>query len=106
MASHHGSRLAFLAEKWSGQNRTNRTGGYATVCACIIVFSVSYCAYFRVLYLFDLVAQLRAPASLEGGIIKGISGYKEAHSSARSSFVRLYVRLHSSFTPSCVLVQD
>ena len=36
---------------------------------CVHVFSVSYCAYFRVLYMFNLLARLRAPASLEGGII-------------------------------------
>ena len=73
---------------------------------CMHVFFVSYCAYFRVLCMFDLVAQLRAPATLEGGIIKGVSGYKTAHSSARTSFVCPFVRLHSSFTPSCVLVRD
>ena len=31
MASDHKSRLAFLAEKWSSENRTNRTGGAASV---------------------------------------------------------------------------
>ena len=70
------------------------------------VFFVSYCAYFRVLYthmyMFDLVARLRVPGSLEGGIIKGMSGYKTAHNSAHSSFVCLFVRLYSSFTPSYV----
>ena len=30
MASDHKTRPAFLAEKWSGENRTNRTGGAAT----------------------------------------------------------------------------
>ena len=35
---------------------------------CVHVFSVSYCAYFRVLYIIDLVARLRVPASLEGRI--------------------------------------
>ena len=64
------------------------------------VFPVSYCAYFCVLYMFDLVAWLRALGSLEGRIIKGISGYKTAHSSAHSSFARLFVRLYSSLTPS------
>ena len=42
-----------------------------------------------------LLPQLRAPASLEGGIIEGVSGYKTAHRSTRSSFVRLFVSLHS-----------
>ena len=40
-------------------------------CACMVFF-VRYCVYFHVLHvcMFDVVAQLRAPASLEGGIIK------------------------------------
>ena len=50
----------------------------------------------------DLVARLRAAGSLQGGIIKGMSGYKTAHCSAHSSFVRLFVRLYSSFTPRYV----
>ena len=66
------------------------------------VFSISYRAYFRVLYMFELVARLQVPASLEGGIIKALFGYKTAH----SSFVRLFVYLHSSSTLSCVLVRD
>ena len=52
------------------------------------------------MYMFHLVSRLRAPASLQGGIIKGISGNKTAHSSG--SFVRLFASLYSSFTPSCV----
>ena len=31
MASDHKTCLAFLTEKWSGENRTNQTGGAATV---------------------------------------------------------------------------
>ena len=30
------------------------------------------CLYFHVLYMFNLVAQLQASASLDGGIIKGV----------------------------------
>ena len=30
MVSDCGTRLAIVAEKWSGENRTNRTGGAAT----------------------------------------------------------------------------
>ena len=37
MANDHGTRLAFLAEKWSGENRTNQTGGAATVCALVVI---------------------------------------------------------------------
>ena len=72
-------------------------------CACIFV---SYFAYICVLcthmYMFDLVARLLAPGSLEGEIIKGMSGYKMTRSSAHSSFVCLFVRLYSLFTPSYV----
>ena len=30
MVSDHGTQLAFVAEKWSGENQTKRTGGAAT----------------------------------------------------------------------------
>ena len=30
MESDRATRLAFVAEKWSGENRTNQTGGAAT----------------------------------------------------------------------------
>ena len=32
MMSDYGTRLAFLAEKWSGENQTNRIGGAAAEC--------------------------------------------------------------------------
>ena len=76
-------------------------------CVCMYYSSLAIVvSYFRVLYMFNLVARLQAPASLEGGIIKGISGYKAAHSITHSSFIHLFVRLYSLFTSSSVLVQN
>ena len=42
MVSDHGTRLAFVAEKWSGENLTNRTGGAATAKALKVNYTCKY----------------------------------------------------------------
>ena len=70
-------------------------------CVCMYFPLAILCVFSCIIYVQSCCTTTSA-SQIEGGIIKGISRYKTARSSAHSSFVRLFVRLYSSLTPNCV----
>ena len=100
-----GGRKVVKAE-WSDCHVWRATRVLFRTGLCVHVFSVSYIVRISCIIYVRSCCTTTIASQIEGGIIKGISRYKTARSSAHSSFVRLFVRLYSSFTPNCVLVQD